>query len=67
MDYKSLHYAESIMSDIPYSRICVICYVIYLLRPCALGFSLCSIRDVYSLNMALGVFSISIVGYRFTV
>ena len=51
------------MSDIPYLRI----RVIYLLRPCALGFGLRSVRDVYSLKMVLGVFSIFMVGYCFTV
>ena len=51
------------MSDIPYSRI----RVIYVLRLRALGFGLRSVRDVYSLKMALGVLSISIVGYCFTV
>ena len=56
------HYPNPI-SDIPYSRICVI----YVLRPCALGFGLRSVRDIYSLKMALGVLSISIVGYCFTV
>ena len=38
------------MSDIPYSRI----RVIYMLRPCALGFGLRSVHDIYSLKMALG-------------
>ena len=52
-----------LMSDIPYSRI----RVIYVLHPRALGFGLRSVRDVYSLKMALGVLSISIVGYFFTV
>ena len=51
------------MSDIPYSRI----RVIYVLHPCALGFGLRSVRDIYSLKMALGVFNIFIVGYCFTV
>ena len=51
------------MDDIPYSCI----RVIYVLRPCALGFGLRSVRDIYSLKMALGVFNIFIVGYCFTV
>ena len=38
------------MSDNPYSRI----RVIYVLRPCALGFGLHNVRDIYSLKMALG-------------
>ena len=51
------------MDDIPYSRI----RVSYVLRPHALGFGLRSVRDIYSLKMVLGVLSISIVGYCFTV
>ena len=51
------------MSNFPNSRI----RVIYVLRPCALGFSLRSVRDIYSLKMALGCFSIFIVGYCFSV
>ena len=50
------------MSDIPYSPICVI----YMLRFCALGFGLFSIRDIYYFKMILGVLSIFIVGYCFT-
>ena len=31
------------MDDIPYSRICVI----YVLRPCAVGFALRNVRDIF--------------------
>ena len=33
----------SIMDDIPYSRICVI----YVLRPCAVGFALRNVRNIF--------------------
>ena len=50
------------MRDIPYLRI----RVIYVLRPCALGFGLCSIRDIYFFKMVLEVLNIFIVDYCFT-
>ena len=44
------------MSNIPYSRI----RVIYVLRPCAVGFGLCNVRDIFLRKWPLGVFNISV-------
>ena len=42
--YQPLEYVhEATMDDIPYSRI----YVIYMLHPCAIGFALRNIRDIF--------------------
>ena len=38
------------MDDIPYSRI----RVIYVLRPCAVGFALRNVRDIFLKKMATG-------------
>ena len=38
------------MDDIPYSRI----RVIYVLRPCAVGFALRNVRDIFLKKMAAG-------------
>ena len=42
------------MSNIPYSRICVI----YMLCPCALGLALRNVRNIFILQMALVVVTI---------
>ena len=38
-----IYEVRNIMDDIPYSRI----RVIYVLRPCAVGFALCNVRDIF--------------------
>ena len=49
------------MDDIPYSRI----HVIYVLRPCAVGFNLCNIRDILLRKWPLVVFNISVPCHNF--
>ena len=50
-----------VMDDIPYSRI----RVIYVLRPCAVGFALCNVRDIFLRKWPLVVFNISVACYNF--
>ena len=49
------------MDDIPYSRI----RVIYVLRPCAVGFALRSVRDIFLRKWPLVVFNIFVACYNF--
>ena len=49
------------MDDIPYSRI----RVIYVLRPCAVGFALRNVRNVFLRKWPLVVFNIFVVCYNF--
>ena len=44
------------LDDIPYSRI----RVIYVLRPCAVGFALRNVRDIFLRKWLLVVFNISV-------
>ena len=41
------------MEDIPYSRICVI----NVLRPCAIGFALRNVRDIFSIFLLPAIIS----------
>ena len=49
-----------VMDNIPYSRI----HVIYVLRPCAVGFALRNVRDIF-LRWPLVVFNISVACHNF--
>ena len=49
------------MDDIPYSRI----RVIYVLRPCAVGFALRDVRDIFLRKWPLVVFNISVACHNF--
>ena len=49
------------MDDIPYSRI----RVIYVLRPCAVGFALRNVRDIFLRKWPLVVFNIFVACYYF--
>ena len=49
------------MDDIPYSRI----RVIYVLRPCAAGFVLRNVRDIFLRKWPLVVFNISVACHNF--
>ena len=49
------------MDDIPYSRI----RVIYVLRPCAVGFALHNVRDIFLRKWPLVVFNISVACHNF--
>ena len=49
------------MDDIPYSRI----PVIYMLRPCAVGFALRNICDIFLRKWPLVVFNISVACHNF--
>ena len=49
------------MDDIPYSLI----RVIYVLRPCAVGFTVRNIRDIFLRKWALVVFNISVACHNF--
>ena len=49
------------MDDIPYSRI----RVIYVLRPCAVGFALRNVRDIFLKKMAAGGVQYSVACHNF--
>ena len=49
------------MGDIPYSRICVI----HVLRPCAVGFALCNVHDIFLRKWPLVVLNISVACHNF--
>ena len=49
------------MDNIPYSRI----RVIYVLRPCAVGFALRNVRDIFLRKWPLVVFNISVACHNF--
>ena len=49
------------MDDIRYSRI----RVIYVLRPCVVGFALCNVRYIFRRKMALVVFNIFVACHNF--
>ena len=49
------------MDDIDYSRI----RVIYVLRPCVVGFALCNVRYIFRRKMALVVFNIFVASHNF--
>ena len=53
--------ASTGMDDIYYSRI----HVIYVLRPCAVGFALHNIRDIFFRKWLLVVFNISVACHNF--
>ena len=49
------------MDDIRYSRI----RVIYVLRPCVVGFALCNVRYIFRRKMVLVVFNIFVACHNF--
>ena len=51
----------NLMDDIDYSRICVI----YVLRPCVVGFALRNVRYIFRRKMALVVFNIFVACHNF--
>ena len=53
--------SKEAMDDIPYSRI----RVIYVLRPCAVGFALRNVRDIFLRKWPLVVFNISVACHNF--
>ena len=57
----TVHGQHNRMDDIPYSRI----RVIYVLRPCAVGFTLHSVRDIFLRKWPLVVFNIFVACYNF--
>ena len=52
---------NSVMDDIDYSRI----RVIYVLRPCVVGFALRNVRYIFHRKMALVVFKIFVACHNF--
>ena len=51
----------NLMGDINYLRI----RVIYVLRPCVVGFALCNVRDIFFRKWPLVVFNISVAYHDF--